>query len=135
MIFKKQKKDGQEICNNDVYEPKDDNYVLVPVVKVKLKANLSIGTGYSLVDEAIKNYLRFFVDDTTIALADVVLSIVKYTPEVESYNNYTLNNWLYWVGARNWGLIDWIVHVDGVPLPMPYSGLVEFIESFFPNME
>ena len=105
--------------NAEVSEDKSDNYVLVPVIQKKIKANLSVDTGYPLVDQAIKDYLRFFVDDKPQAQADFIISIGRYTDEVSLLNQGTLSKEI-----NPFGFESGQIRVDGKYLSMPYSGLV-----------
>ncbi|MBI2146852.1 S8 family peptidase, partial [Candidatus Woesearchaeota archaeon] len=100
-------------------EPKTDNYVLIPVVKRKLKAYVSVDTGYSMVDTAIREYLRFFIDDVPQAAADVILAIGKDTYEAETYSPLTLD-----APVVSFGVEEGQIKAMGKFLDKPYNGLV-----------
>ncbi|MFH2027733.1 MAG: S8 family peptidase, partial [Nanoarchaeota archaeon] len=103
----------------DVNEPKDDNYLLIPVVKKKLKANLSINTGYSEVNDVIKSYLKFFIDDVSQSQTDVVIAVGKNTNEANAYSSLTLG-----LDSNSFGKEKRQIKVNDDYLNKPYTGLV-----------
>ena len=83
---------------NDVIEAVEtDNYVIVPFVKKKEKAYLDINTGNSKADEAIRGYLKLFVQEVPESSAAFVIAVGKDASKVTSLNEHTRRNyrWYY----------------------------------------
>ncbi len=120
--------------NNTIPEAVEtDNYVIVPFVRVKPKAYLVVSTGNSKADEAIKGYLKLFVQEVAENQAELVIAVgnPNFNSKVNQWNSYT------------GGLFRW--HFDktkNVPVfnyqpldKLPYTGLVgRFINSSFSNL-
>ena len=81
--------------DNQVNEPKRDNFVIVPVIRNKEKAQLIVNTSNSKADEAIKEYLRLFVDETTVNPT----FIISVGNPIENPNSTIPNS----IGNYGWG--------------------------------
>ncbi len=83
--------------NNIVEADETDNYVLMPFIKIKEKAYLDINTGNPKADEAIKGYLKLFVQDVSEINASIIISVGGNSSKVNSLNSYTQTNfrWYY----------------------------------------
>ena len=74
-----------------------DNYVIVPFVKIKEKAYLDINTGNSKADEAIRGYLKLFVQRVEESNSNIIISISRNSSKVNSLNDYTKRNFGWYV--------------------------------------
>src|SRR3989338_873297 len=81
--------------NKQVNEPKTDNFVIVPVIRNKEKVQLVVDTNNSKADEAIKEYLRLFVDETTVNPT----FIISVGNPIENPNSTIPNS----IGNYGWG--------------------------------
>lgn len=100
-------------------ETANDNYVLMPFVQKKLKANLSINTGFPLVDAAIKDYLKFYIDDVSSSQTSLIIAIGKNTSEQWQHNAKTLS-----LKSNPFGVISSQLKVNTAKVSKPYSGLI-----------
>ncbi len=89
---------------NDVIEAiETDNYVIVPFIKIKPKAYLVINTENSKADEAIKGYLKLFVQEVAENQAEFVIAVgnPNFNSKVNSYNSFTRTNLGFYYDKTN----------------------------------
>ncbi len=83
--------------NNQIEADETDNYVIVPFIKIKEKAFLDINTGNSKADEAIRGYLKLFIQEVSENDAAFIIAVGKNASKVNSLNDHTRKNfkWYY----------------------------------------
>ncbi len=96
-----------------------NNYALVPLFQPEITAYLNITTGYPLVDQEIKDYLKLFIIEKPQSQAKVTIAVglPKKNQIINSKNSFTRTNYKWW--------FDDSVKFNGVPLGIyPFNGLV-----------
>ena len=102
-----------------------DNYVIVPFVKIKPKAYLVVNTGNSKADDAIKGYLKLFVQEVTEANATLIIAVGNpyFNSKVDSLNDYTRRNFRWYYDKTDY--IPYLSLKKPVSKqPLAYTGLV-----------
>src|SRR3989338_7547727 len=70
-----------------------NNYALVPLFKKDLSVYFDVNTGYTSVNNEIKEYIKLFVnEEATQSNADVTLCVGKKCNNFNSLNQYTLKD-------------------------------------------
>ncbi|HLG24750.1 MAG TPA: S8 family peptidase [Candidatus Nanoarchaeia archaeon] len=108
-----------------VNEPKINNYVAVPVITKKVKAFVSVDTGFPEVDKVIKDYIHLFVIPTAQSVADI-----KIVVSVKDRNQLIKNE-----GPENknkkWFVDDKSIYFNGNTIgSLPYTGIVSTEDCF-----
>ena len=90
-------------ANNSVNEPKTNNYAVVPVVTNKRKAFISVGTGNSFADDAIKEYLSLFVISTSDADSSLTIAVGlgEHNSLINSKKSYTKLNYGWYADSSS----------------------------------
>jgi len=87
--------------NNEVNEPKTNNYVLRPFIQKPVKAYLLVETGLDKADEAIEDYLGLFIDRQSSSSSEYLNIIVgtkssTFKTKVNPYTKSNLNKKYYY---------------------------------------
>ena len=109
-----------------VNEPKTNNYVAVPVITDKVKAYISVDTGLSNIDQAIKDYLKLFVIPTSQNNADIkiAVSLLDKNQLVKDEKPSSRN--------KKWYVDSSSIYFNGASLgQLPYTGIVATEDCFF----
>ena len=96
-----------------------NNYALVPLFQPEITAYLNITTGYPLIDQEIKDYLKLFVIEKPQSQAKVTIAVGLPNKNIiiNSKNSFTRTNYKWWFEDS--------VKFNGAPLGIyPYNGLV-----------
>jgi len=97
-----------------------NNYALVPLFKPQINAYLSISTGYTSIDNEIKDFLKLYVNEVASqsqANVTIAVGLPKKNSIIESENWYTQKNYQWF--------FTHLVYYNNKPLgSKPYNGLV-----------
>ena len=107
--------------NNEVMETyEDNNYVAVHVITNKRKAFISVDTGNSYVDEAIKDYLSLFVIPTSDldSSLTIAVGIGEHNSLINNKKSFTQFNYRWYADSNS-------VYFNNKPIgSRPWVGLV-----------
>jgi len=106
--------------NNKVAEQNEkNNYALVPLFEPELQVYLNISTGYPLVDQKIKDYLKFYVKETSQSQAQVTIAVglPNKNSVINSKNSFTRQNYKWWIDNK-------ISYNNQLLGSKPYNGIV-----------
>lgn len=101
-----------------------NNYALVPLFKKELKVYFDVNTGYTPINNEIKDYLKLFVNEETIQNnADVTLCVGKKCSNFDSLNSFTTSSTLK---SQNFGYKNNKIIFEGkdVGTNKPYNAIV-----------
>jgi len=97
-----------------------NNYALIPLFQPEITAYLNITTGYPLIDQEIKDYLKLFVNEKPQSQAQVTIAVglPNKNPIINSKNSFTKQNYQWW--------FDYDIYYNGQVLgtAKPYNGFI-----------
>ena len=113
--------------NNSIKEENENyNYVIMPFIKIKLKATLEVKTGNTKADEAIENYLKLFIDrqpgNSSTQYLNILVGKNSSTFSVVNKETKRVPDEFYFNTKS--------IIVNNVPIGnMPYNGVVAFLSN------
>ena len=97
-----------------------NNYALVPLVQPTVYAYFSINTGYTSIDNEIKDYLKLYVNEVSSqdkANVTIAVGLPKKNSIIESENWFTYKNYHWYIGN--------VIYYNNKALgSKPYNGIV-----------